>query len=115
MKGYVGKVLFVNLSSGEIRAESVPDAVYEQYLAGVGLGAYFLYQHIPAGADPLGPENMLGLVSGLLTGTPGFMTGRWLAVCKSPLTGGWGDANCGGTLAPILGNSVSPPCSTSLR
>ena len=102
MKGYVGKVLFVNLSSGEIRAESVPDAVYEQYLAGVGLGAYFLYQHIPAGADPLGPENMLGLVSGLLTGTPGFMTGRWLAVCKSPLTGGWGDANCGGTLAPAI-------------
>jgi aldehyde:ferredoxin oxidoreductase len=90
------------LSSGETRVETVPDAVYENYLAGVGLGAYELYQHIPAGADPLGPDNMLGFVSGLLSGTPGFMTGRWLVVCKSPLTGGWGDANCGGSFATAI-------------
>jgi aldehyde:ferredoxin oxidoreductase len=102
MKGYVGKILFVNLSSGETRVETVPDSVYETVLAGVGLGAYELYQHIPAGADPLGPENMLGFVSGLLSGTPGFLTGRWLVVCKSPLTGGWGDANCGGTFATAI-------------
>lgn len=102
MKGYFGAVLFVNLSTGEIRTEAIPDSVYEQFLAGVGLGAYVLYRHIPAGADPLGPENMLGFVSGLLTGTPDFETGRWMAVCKSPLTGGWGDANCGGTFSPAI-------------
>jgi len=45
---------------------------------------------------------MLGFVSGLLTGTGSVMTGRWMAVCKSPLTGGWGDANCGGTLSPAI-------------
>ncbi len=102
MQGYTGKVLFVNLSTGEIRTESIPDAVYEQYLSGVGLGAYLLYQHIPAGADPLGPDNMLGFVSGLLTGTPSLVTGRWMVVCKSPITGGWGDANCGGTFSPAI-------------
>jgi aldehyde:ferredoxin oxidoreductase len=102
MQGYTGKVLFVNLSTGEIHTESVPDTVYEQYLSGVGLGAYLLYQHIPAGADPLGPDNMLGFVSGLLTGTPSLVTGRWMVVCKSPITGGWGDANCGGIFSPAI-------------
>ncbi len=102
MKGYIGKILFVNLSTAEIRIEIVPDGIYEQFLSGVGLGAWVLYQHIPAGADPLGPDNMLGFVSGLLTGTPDFETGRWMVVCKSPLTGGWGDANCGGTFSPAI-------------
>ncbi|HEX2770516.1 MAG TPA: aldehyde ferredoxin oxidoreductase N-terminal domain-containing protein, partial [Geobacteraceae bacterium] len=102
MKGYIGKILFVNLSTSEIKTESIPDGVYEQFLTGVGLGAWVLYQQIPARADPLGPENMLGFVSGLLTGTPDFETGRWMVVCKSPLTGGWGDANCGGTFSPAI-------------
>jgi aldehyde:ferredoxin oxidoreductase len=102
MKGYMGKVLFVDLATREITEEDVPDKVYENLLSGVGLGAYYLYNRIPAGADPLGPDNILGLVSGMLTGVAGLMTGRWMAVCKSPLTGGWGDANCGGSLAPAI-------------
>lgn len=102
MKGYTGKVLFVNLSTGDIHSETIPDEVYEQYLSGVGLGVHTLYHHIPAGADPLGPDNMIGFVSGLLTGTPSVVTGRWMVVCKSPITGGWGDSNCGGTLSPAI-------------
>lgn len=102
MKGYMGKVLFVNLTTGNINEEKIDEAVYENLLSGVGLGAYMLYNNIPKGADPLGPDNVLGFVSGLLTGTGSVMTGRWLAVCKSPLTGGWGDANCGGTLSPAI-------------
>jgi len=99
MKGYIGKVLLVDLSTGQFDPQEIDDTVYEQLLSGVGLGAYYLYNHIPAGADPMGPENILGFTSGLLTGTGSFMTGRWMAVCKSPLTGGWGDSNCGGNLA----------------
>ena len=103
MKGYMGKILFVNLTTGHMEERLIPDHIYEMLLSGVGLGAYVLYNEIPAGADPLGPENVLGIVSGLLTGTGSFMTGRWMVVCKSPLTGGWGDANCGGgTLAPAI-------------
>ncbi len=105
MKGVMGKVLRVDLTEGTMREERIPEAVYEQLIGGVGLGAYYLYQHIPADADPLGPENILGFVSGLLTGTGSVMTGRWMAVCKSPLTGGWGDANCGGNLAPAIKQS----------
>jgi aldehyde:ferredoxin oxidoreductase len=102
MKGYLGKVLKVDLTTGAIEKEEIPDEIYENFLSGVGLGAHYLYKHIPADADPLGPDNMLGFVSGLLTNTASLMTGRWMAVCKSPLTGGWGDANCGGTLAPAI-------------
>ncbi|WP_170311579.1 aldehyde ferredoxin oxidoreductase family protein [Vallitalea okinawensis] len=102
MKGYQGKILIVNLTTGDIETQKIDDSVYENFLSGVGLGAYYLYQNIPTGADPLGPDNILGFVSGLLTGTGSFMTGRWMAVCKSPLTGGWGDANCGGTFSPAI-------------
>lgn len=105
MKGYMGKIMLVDLTTGEIKEESIPDEVYERVLSGVGLGAWYLYQHIPAGADPLGPDNILGLTSGMLTNSGSLMTGRWMAVCKSPLTGGWGDANCGGTFAPAIKQS----------
>lgn len=100
--GYMGKVLIVDLESKRVTEEEIPDRVYRQYLSGMGLGAYMLYKHIPAGADPLGPDNMLGFVSGLLTGTGSLFTGRWTLVGKSPLTGGWGDANCGGTFSPAI-------------
>lgn len=102
MNGVAGKVLIVDLSSGAIDVEAVPESVYRDVLSGVGLGAYFLYRRVPAGADPLGPDNVLGFVSGSLTGTGAVMAGRWLAVCKSPLTGGWGDSNCGGSLSPSI-------------
>ena len=69
VKCYSGKILTVNLTTGEIKDELIPDNVYENLLSGVGLGAYVLYNRIPAGADPLGPENILGFVSGLLTGS----------------------------------------------
>ncbi|GAP13696.1 aldehyde:ferredoxin oxidoreductase [Longilinea arvoryzae] len=102
IKGVTGKILWVDLTHGTCSEEAVPEKVYENYLAGVGLAAYYLYQRIPAGADALGPDNILAFVPGLLTGTGSLMTGRWLAAAKSPLTGTWGDANCGGTLSPAI-------------
>jgi aldehyde:ferredoxin oxidoreductase len=101
-RGYMGKILNVDLGAGKISEEIIPDEIYEKYLSGMGLSAYLLYDRIPAGADPLGPENILGFVSGLLTGTGSLFTGRWMVVGKSPITGGWGDANCGGNFAPAI-------------
>ncbi len=100
--GFMGKVLWVDLSTGLISEETVPEKIYRRYLSGTGLGAYFLYDRIPAGADPLGPDNILGFLSGVLTGTGSLFTGRWMVVGKSPLTGTWGDANCGGDFSPAI-------------
>ena len=100
-KGYNGKMLSVNLTTGEITVERPPESLYRQYLGGYGIGARMLWDRVPAGADPLGPENMLGMFAGVLTGTPLFGQ-RWQVVCKSPLTGGWGDANCGGDFGGVL-------------
>jgi len=99
MQPYTGKVLWVDLTHGAFHKESIPDEIFERFLGGIGLGAHLLYRDMPAGVDPLGPQAILGLMSGLLTGAGGLFTGRWMAVAKSPLTGTWGDSNCGGTLA----------------
>lgn len=99
---YMGKILLVDLSNGEIKEEAIPDSVYKDYLSGIGLGAYICYKDIPAKADPLGPENILGFVSGLMTGSGYPFSGRWIVCGKSPLTGTWGDANCGGNFAPAI-------------
>lgn len=102
MKPFTGKVLWVDLTRGAWTEETIPDSVYQKYLAGIGLGAWLLYREIPAGADPLGPQNILGFMPGLLSGAGSLFTGRWMAVAKSPLTGTWGDSNCGGTLANAI-------------
>ena len=99
-----GKMLNVRLNSGAIEEEQVPEEMYRTYLGGYGIGSRLMFDRIPAGADPLGPENVLGLFRGLLTGTP-FFGIRYQAVSKSPKTGGWGDANCGGDFGPFLKNA----------
>jgi aldehyde:ferredoxin oxidoreductase len=96
---YTGKVLWVDLTRGTFSDEVIPDETYRKFLGGIGLGAALLYREMPPKADPLGPENILGFMAGLLNGTGSLFTGRWMAVGKSPLTGTWGDSNCGGTLA----------------
>ena len=101
-KGYMGKIMMVNLSKGTVNIETVSHKVYETFLSGMGLAAHVLYHQIPANADPLGPENVLGFVSGLLTGTGSFFTGRWMVTGKSPLTHSWGEANCGGNFSPAI-------------
>ncbi len=100
--GYLGKVLFVDLTRRSIREEFLPEKMYRDFIGGIGLGARILYEHVPAKIDPLGPENMLGFVTGPLTATPVPTTGRCTVVAKSPKTGAWGDSNIGGYLGAEL-------------
>lgn len=99
---YMGKILWVDLTRGEFRDEEIGEEVYQRFLSGYGLAAKVIFEKQPAGVDPLGPDNIFGVVNGLLTLTGSLFTGRWMVVGKSPLTGGWGDANCGGSFAPAL-------------
>lgn len=101
--GYMGKVLNVNLTDGNITEESLGEDLCRDYIGGYGIGARLLYDRIPAGTDPLGPDNILGFLTGSLTGTPAIIGSRFVVVAKSPKTaGGWGDANCGGFFGPHM-------------
>ena len=99
---YFGKILWVDLSSESHKEEVLPEDIYRQYLGGYGLAAKLIYENMPAKADPLGSEAILGVFPGLLTGTVAPLSGRYMIAGKSPLTGTWGDANSGGFFGPEI-------------
>ncbi len=100
--GYMGKVLWVDLTTKTWEEQAIDEVLVKQYMTGYGLAAKLIFDRTEAGIDPLGPDNIIGFAPGLLTGTSAFFSGRYMVVGKSPLTGGWGDANSGGTLAPEI-------------
>ncbi|UCC16577.1 MAG: hypothetical protein JSU58_09450 [Dehalococcoidales bacterium] len=59
IKGYMGKILFVNLSTGELQEETPDESLYRNFLGGYGIGARILYDRMKPGVDPLGPDKML--------------------------------------------------------
>ncbi|MBM3706661.1 MAG: aldehyde ferredoxin oxidoreductase, partial [Actinobacteria bacterium] len=100
--GYMGRYLFVDLLSARIKKFDFDEDSKRKYLGGYGLGCKFIYENQKKGIDPLGPENILAFMTGPVDGTtiPG---GARFGVCsKSPLTGTWGDSNCGGSFGPRL-------------
>jgi aldehyde:ferredoxin oxidoreductase len=100
--GYMGKMLSIDLFNHELKDEVLDEKLCRQFIGGYGLGARLLYSRQKAGVDPLGYESTFGIVTGSLTGTPALGGSRYTAVGKSPLTGGWGDANSGGDFGPYL-------------
>jgi aldehyde:ferredoxin oxidoreductase len=100
--GYVGMILFVDLSAPTIREEPLDEKICRDFIGGYGIGARILYSRQKSGINPLGPENVLGFITGPLTGTPVPTGTRYAVVAKSPLTGGWGDSNSGGFFGPYL-------------
>jgi aldehyde:ferredoxin oxidoreductase len=103
--GFMGQLLRVNLSTGEITIESINDQWARKYLGGAGLATRYLYAELPAGIDPLDAENLLIFMTGPLTGTASASASRYSVVAKSPQTGIWGQANSGGSFGPALKRS----------
>ena len=66
--GYIGKILFVELSSGNIQEEALDEKTCRAFIGGYGLGVRIIYNRQKPGVDPLGPENILGFLTGPLTG-----------------------------------------------
>ena len=94
--GYNGKILRVDLSSGKLATEEPPENFYRQYFGGEGFIGYFLLKELPKGVEPLSPANKLIFAAGPLTGVPAGGCGRHSVGGKSPLTGGYGEADSGG-------------------
>jgi len=103
--GFMGKILRVNLNNHTIMVEEINQGWSKKYLGGVGLATRYYYEEVPAGVNPLGPENKLIFMTGPLTGTTSASASRYSVVAKSPQTGLWGHANSGGTFGPALKRS----------
>ncbi|MHB9057423.1 MAG: aldehyde ferredoxin oxidoreductase family protein [Bacillota bacterium] len=100
--GYSGQILRVNLTRGTTSIETPDENFYRAHLGGRGLIAHYLLKELKPGVDPLGPENKVIFATGLLTGAPVAGSGRNSVGAKSPLSGGYGDAEAGGFFGPEL-------------
>jgi aldehyde:ferredoxin oxidoreductase len=97
-----GTILHLNLTSGEISREHPADEFYRKYGGGSAMGLYYLLRDLPPHTDPLGPQNILTLFTGPLTGLPISGQSRITANALSPLGGAIGDSQAGGFFPAAL-------------
>ncbi len=99
--GYAHRVGRINLTTGAVTYEDIPEEWARKYIGGRGLGVRYCLEAGPT-LDPLGPDNLLCFMNGPLTGTRANMSGRMAIVTKSPLTGTVTDSHHGGWSAARL-------------
>jgi aldehyde:ferredoxin oxidoreductase len=102
MAGNTGRLLHVDLTTRQTRVEEVPETTMRKYLGGGALAAHVLLREMPAGVDPLGPDNVLVFMTSIINGLSLSGTNRYTAAAKSPLTGGYGESEAGGWWGPEL-------------
>ena len=102
MKGFIGKLLHVDLTSGEISEEPINNLIAEKFLGGAGYCSRYLYDKLEESTDPLSSENILMFMTGPFCGSSVPTSGRFVVCSKSPYTGLWGESNCGGFFGPEL-------------
>ena len=101
--GYVGKILEVDLDSGELKDLPLDEEMAKMYLGGKGLGLKLVYDEFRADMQPFDPDNLLVFATGPATGEKIPTSGRYHIVCsKSPQTGTVGSGNAGGKWGPYL-------------
>ncbi|MEI6128073.1 MAG: aldehyde ferredoxin oxidoreductase family protein, partial [Pseudomonadota bacterium] len=94
--GYMGNILRINLTSGKVNIEPLPDELVQQFVGGRGFGAKLLFDELKPGTDPFSPENKLIFKCGPLAETLAQSCSRWIVTTKSPLTGGIFRSSAGG-------------------
>ncbi|TAK35433.1 MAG: aldehyde:ferredoxin oxidoreductase [Chloroflexota bacterium] len=90
------KVACVDLTNGTVKVEEVPLEWRRKFLGGRGITAYLLNKLVTADMDPMSPDNPLIVGVGLLSGVPGFGTGRFSIGGLSPESGNLGESSIGG-------------------
>jgi aldehyde:ferredoxin oxidoreductase len=94
--GTHGKILHVNLTTGETHIEQPSDDFYRLLVGGRAVIAYFLLRDLPPQTDPLSPDNLLIFAPGIMQGTNLPGAGRHGVGGKSPLTGAIASSEAGG-------------------
>ncbi len=101
-RSFHNKFLRVNLTDGSIKVEEPGIPYLRRYLGGWNVVADVLLREVPAGADPLGPQNKMVFTAGVAAGLPLSGAARSAVGAKSPLTGGFGVGEVGGFWAVEL-------------
>jgi len=97
--GYFKKGLHINLTSGNADSWDIPDSFIEKYIGGRGFGAKLVWDNLKKHdfkIDPLGPENLIVIAPGPLTGAYLPSSGKNSFIAISPATGLYGDSSVGG-------------------
>jgi aldehyde:ferredoxin oxidoreductase len=105
MNGYHGKLLIADLSEEKLTDEPLNEKYARDFIGSTGLAARYLFDMVDEKTDPLGPDNVLILMPGLLNGTSGPSVSRWGGSTKSPYTGHYGDANASAWFGAELKNA----------
>jgi len=102
MKGYGGRILFVDVGNGRQRVEPVSQETARAFLGGNGFAARILYRHVAPGIDPFDPSNTVVFAVGPVTDTTVPGNSRACVATKSPLTGLFFDSTFGGRFPATL-------------
>lgn len=100
--GYIGRYLRIDLSNDNVKIEELDEEVAKKYWGGRGWGGYLLLTELKGGIDPFSPENKIFFLTGPLQGTLTPYTPKFVVLTKSPLTGTFTRAVCGGQWGPEL-------------
>jgi aldehyde:ferredoxin oxidoreductase len=92
----MGKLLWVDLTSGKASTTVLDEPTAQGHLAGSGLGAKLIHDRLKTIKGPLEPSNLLCLMPGLLCGTVVPGANRTMVCALSPATNAWGEARAGG-------------------
>jgi len=93
---YQGKLLRVNLTTGQITIEVLNQDYAREYIGGRGLGTKLYCEEVGPNVDPLSPANSMYIMPGALTGAGAPSTGRFMVITRGPLTGTIACSNSGG-------------------
>jgi aldehyde:ferredoxin oxidoreductase len=94
--------LRLDLTSRSSSEEELSAEVARHWLGGRGLGVYLALRERLFEVDPLGPDNLLVVAPGPLTGTGAPASARYSMTSRSPLTGTVFDGNSGGNFGYAL-------------
>ncbi|MFC2019370.1 aldehyde ferredoxin oxidoreductase family protein [Chloroflexota bacterium] len=100
--GWAGTILDVNLTTVEIKKTPLSKELAAKHIGGGGLAVKILYDELEPGTDPLGPDNILMITQGPLSGTTAPSCGRYGIITKSPQTGIFLRTNGGGFFGPEM-------------
>ena len=102
MKGYAGKILRIDLSTGNSHMRPIDEKYARKFLGGSGFAIEIVYNAVPKGTDALDPKNVLAMAAGLFDGYPVPTGGKTIFAAKSPATHTLAESVMGGSIGAEL-------------